>query len=212
MIFFFRRDLKNLAVGLGDGGETGRSERRRVVLIAAATVVTGAIGLSLKGVVEGLAVSYGAAGFGFLATAGVLVWGETRGRRWTGESLIASRAPLWHALAIGAAQGAAVWPGLSRSASTIAVALALGWGWGEAGRFSFLAAMPAIAGATLLLARDMTALPLVPALAGFLAAFAVGTFSLKLLMRFLSARRLWPFAIYTFGLGIYALLKWSRSM
>jgi undecaprenyl-diphosphatase len=110
-------------------------------------------------------------------------------------------------LAIGAAQGAAVWPGLSRSASTIAVAVALGWAWTEAGRFSFLAAMPAIMGATLLTARDMQALPLWPSVVGVVVSFLVGWMALGLLMRFLRARRLWPFALYTFALALFSFYK-----
>jgi undecaprenyl pyrophosphate phosphatase UppP len=58
-----------------------------------------------------------------------------------------------------------------------------------------------------LTARDIAALPPVPAAVGFLVSFAVGTLSLKILMRFLAARRLWPFALYCLGLGLFALLK-----
>lgn len=89
----------------------------------------------------------------------------------------------------------------------IAVALALGWRWNEAGRFSFLAAMPAIAGATLLMAKDVSALPFIPSLIGLSVSFLVGLGALFLLMRFLAARRLWPFAVYTAALGLYALWK-----
>ncbi|MBL0057724.1 MAG: undecaprenyl-diphosphate phosphatase [Elusimicrobia bacterium] len=212
MILFFRRDLSALARGLPARTEEGRLERRRFLLVMAATLVTGVVGLSLKSRVEKLSASPSAAGIGFLLTAAVLLWGEHRARRRSGPGTRVVAAPVWQALVIGLVQGAAVWPGLSRSASTIAVALAFGWAWEEAGRFSFLAAMPAIAGATLLMAREMRALPLVPSLVGFGVSFVTGMAALGLLMGFLRARRLWPFALYTLLLGLFALLKAFQSV
>jgi undecaprenyl-diphosphatase len=207
MLVYFRRELATLFRGLPADGVGGQEERRRLLLILAATVVTGVIGLSLKDSVEHFALSYRAAGIGFFLTTAVLLFGENRSKRILGEGRTAVSAPVWHALLIGAVQGAAVWPGLSRSASTIAIAVALGWGWQEAGRFSFLAAMPAIVGATLLTAREIHTLPLGPSLVGVFVSFITGLLALGLLMRFLRARRLWPFALYTFALGVFSLLK-----
>lgn len=207
MVLFFRADLGRVIAGLlGPRDPARAADRRLLVLILAATFVTGVIGLALKPLVERLTASYGAAAIGFFFTTLVLLRGERAGRR-TDRSGDPSNVPVWHALAIGAAQGLAVWPGLSRSAFTISVALALGWTWPAAGRFSFLAAMPAIAGATLLTARDMKALPLAPTMVGLVTAFIVGWFALALLMKFLAARRLWPFALYTMGLTLFALFK-----
>lgn len=207
MVWYFRWDLWRLGRGVLDKTDAGAAHRRFLLMIGAATVVTGAIGLGLKDTIESLSTSYRAAGVGFLLTSGVLLWGERRSRQQGGGACGAATAPIWHALMIGAAQGAAVWPGLSRSASTISLAVALGWAWTEAGRFSFLAAMPAIAGATLLTARDIHALPLLPSVVGAVVSFLVGWMALGLLMRFLRARRLWPFALYTFGLALYSFYK-----
>ncbi|MBL8023234.1 MAG: undecaprenyl-diphosphate phosphatase [Elusimicrobia bacterium] len=207
MVLYFRRDLATLIRGVFAPNILGREERRRLGLIGAATVVTGIIGLSLKSSVEQFAASYRAAGIGFLLTAAVLLFGENRSKRTVGAGLTPVSAPVWHALFIGVVQGAAVWPGLSRSASTIALSVALGWSWQEAGRFSFLVAMPAIVGATFLTAREIQTLPLGPSLVGVLVSFLTGMLALGLLMRFLRARRLWPFALYTLGLGLFSLLK-----
>lgn len=207
MVFFFRRNIQTLFTALLRPQTPGApQERRQALLILTATLPTGIVGLGLKHTVESLTASWTAAGVGFLVTASLLLWGERRGKN-PAERLAFSAAPLWHAVGIGLAQGLAVWPGLSRSASTIAVALALRWSWEDAGRFSFLAALPAIAGATLLTARDMNAIPLGPTLVGIVVSFIVGTLSLSLLMRFLAARRLWPFAFYCLGLGLFALYK-----
>jgi undecaprenyl-diphosphatase len=114
---------------------------------------------------------------------------------------------VWQALVIGVAQGMAVWPGLSRSGSTIAVALLMGWRWDEAARFSFLLSIPAVAGAILVSSPDMTGLAAGPVLTGIAAAFVVGCLAIWLLMKFLAAKCLWPFAVYCAGIGAFALLK-----
>ncbi|HRY29491.1 MAG TPA: undecaprenyl-diphosphate phosphatase [Elusimicrobiota bacterium] len=204
MVLFFGKDFVLLAKGLFAADPSIRDlERRRLGYIVLASVPTAAIGFSLKSVVESSIVSLGAAGVGFLLTAGLLFGGERLARR---EGTPLAFTPWWHALVLGIAQGLAVWPGLSRSGATIAVALALGWKWEEAGRFSFMMAVPAVAGATLLSARDILVLPKGPVLTGVLVAFVAGLAALALLMRFLAARKLWPFAVYCAALGIISLI------
>jgi undecaprenyl-diphosphatase len=207
VLFFFRKDFAAMIRALASSQDTPDRalERRRALCIVVATVFTGAVGLSLKESVEASVTSFGAAGVGFLLTALFLSAGDWAGRRGTRRPLW--EAPWWHLAVLGLAQGAAVWPGLSRSGSTIAVALILGWRWEDAGRFSFLMSVPAVAGATLLTARDMAGLDPVLVSAGILASFAAGWVSLAGLMRFLRARRLWPFAVYCAAAGIWALSR-----
>jgi undecaprenyl-diphosphatase len=215
ILLFFARDLAGLFRSLvaRAPGPAELADRRRVWLIAVATVPTGIIGLSLKGAVEARVTSYGAAGIGFLLTALILAAAALRRSPADGgepsEPWGAKKdgLPWGHALALGVAQGAAVWPGLSRSGSTIAVALLLGWSWREAGRFSFLMALPALAGALLLSAKDIASLPGDTVAVGFTTALVVGCLSLAVLMRFLRARRLWPFSIYCALAGAYALVR-----
>ncbi len=84
------------------------------------------------------------------------------------------------ALLIGVAQGLAVLPGLSRSASTITVALFLGVRRERAFELSMLMSLPAVLGATLLEAPKAFAdsALLVPAAVGALVAFLVGLVAL----------------------------------
>jgi len=112
------------------------------------------------------------------------------------------------ALIIGIIQGLSIWPGLSRSGSTIAVAVFLGWRWSEAAKFSFLISIPAILGANLLLIiRGTYGGGITPALTGFAASFVFGLIGLNLLMRFLKIRLLWPFAAYCIiaSIGVFIL-------
>ncbi|RMF10162.1 MAG: undecaprenyl-diphosphate phosphatase [Candidatus Neomarinimicrobiota bacterium] len=110
---------------------------------------------------------------------------------------------------IGLAQMCAIVPGISRSGSTISAALALGVESQEAARFSFLLALPAIAGAGLLTLREVMVtpelgLPLGPALAGFLTSVLVGYAALTWLLRIVSRGKLYQFSAYCFILGMLA--------
>lgn len=109
----------------------------------------------------------------------------------------------WMALLIGCAQAFAILPGISRSGTTIAVALLLGLSRSRAGEFSFLLAVPAIAGAAILNASAAIESPIgaAPLLLGLLAACASGTIALRLLLSMVKAGRLWWFAPYLVLVG-----------
>jgi len=106
------------------------------------------------------------------------------------------------ALLIGITQAIAIMPGISRSGSTIAVALMLSVSREEAGRFSFMLALPAIFGAALLDARkmlkeDSLQSVLTPDLAvGFIASLVVGVVALKFLLTFIKKGKLHYFGYY----------------
>jgi undecaprenyl-diphosphatase len=111
------------------------------------------------------------------------------------------------ALLIGVAQGFAVLPGLSRSASTITLALFLGVRRERAFELSMLMSLPAVLGATLLEApaafadRSM----LLPALIGALVAFAVGLLALNVLRRIVVAGRFSWFAVWVVPVAMATL-------
>lgn len=194
MLVFFYQDLFRLGRGVFSTQEVERQGARADLRwVAVVTLVTGGVGLGLKHVVEGVTTSLFWAGVGFALTTVWLLVGVWAGRR------VASglRRGDGAACVMGLVQGAAVWPGLSRSGSTIGLALLLGWDWERAGRMSFIMAIPAIFGATLLEARDISQLPLGMVGVGIAVSFVTGLMALGVLMKFLRARKLWPFAAYT---------------
>lgn len=115
---------------------------------------------------------------------------------------------VWHALIIGCAQCIAIFPGISRSGTTITCALLCGISPILAFRFSFLLAIPAIVGATVLECREVTTLSSGECLkygVGFLVAAAVGYVSLLLLQRFVAKNRLHYFTVYCWIVGLISL-------
>lgn len=111
------------------------------------------------------------------------------------------------ALTIGLYQAAAILPSLSRSGSTIYAALKLGVNRQAAFTFSFLLAVPAILGATLTqvpsLARIQPKDSLVLGV-GFITAFLVSLFALKLLERLVLSNKLAYFGYYCFAIGAFS--------
>ncbi|MEM0475501.1 MAG: undecaprenyl-diphosphate phosphatase [Candidatus Norongarragalinales archaeon] len=115
------------------------------------------------------------------------------------------------AFAIGLAQGVAVAPGVSRSGAVIGAAKLLGVNAVEATRYSFLVALPAIAGAALYEGWQISTVQIAPdvltySLAGGLAAAIVGFYAMKALLRFMKQRRLDVFACYCVAAGCAVLM------
>ena len=118
------------------------------------------------------------------------------------------------ALGMGAAQALCVLPGFSRSGITIAAGIFLGLRPQTAAFFSFLLALPAVAGALafesaaqMISGGTAAALPLLKSAApAFAAAFLSGVLSLLLLLKMLCLNRLPLFGLYLIPLGIYLLV------
>ena len=114
------------------------------------------------------------------------------------------------AFAIGAAQCAAVLPGISRSGASVSAGVACGLGPEFAVRFSFLLSVPAIAGAALFeipeAARAGTAHADVVAYAvGACVAFISGVAAIKLLTYLTKRSNLRLFAYYCAAVGVIAV-------
>jgi len=112
------------------------------------------------------------------------------------------------AFMVGIFQAVAILPGISRSGSTIVAGLIVGLSPQEAGKFSFLMAIPVIAGAGLLESRKLGAIDGfgIPVLIAMAVTFIAALASLKLLIAMLKELHLHYFGYYTIGVGVAALL------
>ena len=113
----------------------------------------------------------------------------------------------WQAAAIiGLAQSIALIPGTSRSGITITAALLLGLSRVEAAKFSFLLAIPTIAGAQLLLSLDLAAGSLDTDLAKVAAGAALAGVSAYLgihyFMQLVERTGMLPYVLYRLVLGL----------
>lgn len=116
------------------------------------------------------------------------------------------------AIGVGLAQALAILPGISRSGSTICAGLFLGLKRESAGTFSFLLAIPIIAGATgyeikqVMEADSGTGHGPFFLLTGALISFVVGYFALYWLTQFIERGKFHLFAWWCIPFGIFSLL------
>ncbi|GGH77729.1 undecaprenyl-diphosphatase UppP [Phaeocystidibacter marisrubri] len=117
----------------------------------------------------------------------------------------------FEAAVIGVSQAIAILPGISRSGATISTSVLLGIDRDKAARFSFLMVIPLILGKMILDLKDIfsgevaTQPQTAPLLAGFIAAFVVGLFACRLMIRLVKKAKLTSFAIYCFIVGLIAV-------
>ncbi|MFH1056467.1 MAG: undecaprenyl-diphosphate phosphatase [Candidatus Micrarchaeota archaeon] len=167
------------------------------LLLLAALVPTAVIGLALKPFFESMFTQPVLVAIALAITGVFLIVAER-------FSLSKSKPGLKSALAVGIAQGISVAPGISRSGSTVGTALLSGWNKEEAVRFSFILAIPAILGATVLegaKAFSLAEVDLAVLAAAMLAAFIAGYWSIGLFMRFVRENKLSVFSWYCFALA-----------
>ncbi|MBD2869748.1 undecaprenyl-diphosphate phosphatase [Paenibacillus arenilitoris] len=104
------------------------------------------------------------------------------------------------ALSVGLIQCLSLWPGFSRSGSTISGGVLLGMSHRAAADFTFIMAVPIMAGASLLsLAKNweyftLDTLPFF--IAGFISAFVFAAISIRFFLKLINKIKLVPFAIY----------------
>ena len=116
------------------------------------------------------------------------------------------------AIIIGIAQACAVLPGLSRSGTTIATGLLCGVKKESVAQFSFLMVLIPILGEAfldlmkLLKGEIVGDLGLVPAIVGFVAAFATGCFACRFMIEIVRRQRLIWFALYCAIVGSIAII------
>jgi undecaprenyl-diphosphatase len=208
IIIYFFRDVRGLAqggfasVGIGKGDD----QRRLFLWILIGTIPAVAVGLYLKlgDHLESLRSTD-------LVAINLIIYGVLLGLadRFGRETKRYEDLTLRDAVLVGIAQAFALIPGTSRSGVTMTAARALGYERIEAARFSFLLAIPAVAGAGLLAALELAEASaqmqwdaIVTGAMTFLAAFLTVAF----LMRFLQKASMLVFVVYRVALGCALLV------
>jgi undecaprenyl-diphosphatase len=161
------------------------------------------VGLALKPIIEGsLTKSLTVIGFSLIGGALLLWLAERRGkftRSTTDLSIV-------DAVIIGAAQCLALFPGNSRSGSTMMAAMFRDMTREHAARFSFLLSIPAILGAGILQfvgsIDEIQASGEIPALIVATVAGGIsGYWSIAFLLKFLRTHSMRPFIVYRLAIG-----------
>lgn len=172
--------------------------------IMTATMITGILGLFLKGCIGDAMKGPAFISFSLVATGSFLVIVErirTYGKRTEGEMTFLD------ALMVGLGQTVAILPGISRSGATLVTALWIGLSRETAVRFSFLLAIPVILGSSVLMLDDVTGnlwsdIGITDLAASFAVTFIFSWIGIVWLITFLRKSRLIYFAAYCFVLAV----------
>ncbi|HET7574773.1 MAG TPA: undecaprenyl-diphosphate phosphatase [Solirubrobacterales bacterium] len=221
LFLFFWEDWKRILSGLWRSvrgrADASDDDARLGWVIVVGTIPAGILGLALEHKLRTLFASPTSAAL-FLALNGVLLLLFERFRRrpprpgdfeGDGDARIA-RMPLRQALAIGAAQAAALVPGISRSGVTMGGGLLTGLSNEDAARYAFLLATPIIGAAGVLKLPDLLGSAgdgvRGQALVGAIAAALTTYVAVKFLLRFFETNRLTPFGVYCVVAGVICTL------
>lgn len=192
LIVFFFKDIIEAARNV-----------KLLLLIGVVTIITGVIGITGKDFFTALFSSPRLVAVALIVTGLILM--RTRrfmhGRR--------DMLDIKDALVLGLVQGIAIIPGISRSGITISALLSRKIDVATTFRFSFLACIPAILGAMILEAKDISLVGSTEFknfFIGFLFSFLTGLLSLKILKTILLKAKLYYFGFYCIFVALLTLL------
>ena len=182
------------------------SDRRVIPLLIVGTIPAGVAGLVIKSQFRTILENPILAGAMLLVTGAMLIL-LGRMKEKSGEY---QGMNLWGAFAVGCFQAFAILPGISRSGSTILGGRLLGLKNEDSVTFSFLLAIPAILGATVLELKDLmegqaTAYTPIQLIVGAVLSFVVGIFALNWLVNWSQKARLHWFAWWCIPAGFVVL-------
>jgi undecaprenyl-diphosphatase len=197
VIFVFYKDIKLIVMSLNK-----KPSQVLVMHIITATVPVVIIGLTFKDYINSVFSSIVPVGYALLFTGAVLILSINFKNKNKSLSYL-------YSILIGLSQAMAIIPGISRSGTTISISMLLGIPPKEAARFSFLLSIPVIVGAGVLgfielQSNDLFTIEVI--IVAILTSFAVGTLSLKMLLKILEIGRFHFFGIYCLVAGIIAIL------
>jgi len=211
VIVYFWKDLWSILIAFIQGLLQRRPfenpNARMGWYLILATIPAGILGLAIKKVVEAAFNSPAATAAFLFVTAILLFIGERFGKRTRALDTLSWIDAIW----FGIFQAISIFPGISRSGSTISGGMLRGMERPSAARFSFLMSIPVMLAAGVLELGEVLRSPGLSAflpfiLVGFISAALVGYLSIRWLLSMLSKRSLYPFAIYCALVGTIALL------
>lgn len=212
MLIFFGKDIwqivKAFLIGVAHGKPFENSDAHLGWLVIVATLPAGIVGFALQKIVQSnFEQPFLQAGIRLLVTAVLLTSVEYFDKR---TRTLAS-ATWKDALTVGLFQVLAIFPGASRSGSTIAGGMVRGFDRPSAARFAFLMSGPILLAAGLYESVSVIIMPntteFLPILiVGFVTAAIVGWLAVKWLINYLSKNSMYVFAIYCAVVGALLLI------
>lgn len=218
VLLYFRRDLYWVIGGflrwvLRRGTDDDAAAGRFALYLGVGTVITGGLGLVMMKVLGDAIKAPPVVATALIGTAIALLLVE-RLQRLEGRGV--SQVGFSDAILVGLAQTVAVLPGVSRSGATLIAGLALGLNRDTAVRFSFLLAIPVLAGSSVLALKDISSgefaeIGILGLTVSFVVSFFASWVSILWLIGFLKQKRLYWFSLYLVVLAIFVFIAFPSG-
>ena len=187
---------------LGLQGRRGRSQGPRLKLgqVIVGLLPAGVLGVLFEDYIDEYLFSTNTVLIGLVAGALLMLFADWKQKNLRITTETVDQITYKQALTIGFFQCIALWPGFSRSGSTISGGVLLGLSHRAAADFTFIMAVPIMAGASLIsLYKNweyftIDALPFF--ITGFISAFVFALISIRFFLQLINRIKLAPFALY----------------
>ncbi|PWA13078.1 undecaprenyl-diphosphatase [Pueribacillus theae] len=202
VIVFWPRLLQ--LIGLGEKSEPG-TNRLKLTHVITGLIPAIILGFLFEDVIDTYLFSVETVLIGLVAGAFLMIFADKKARKHIEDDSI-DDITYKQAFLIGLFQCLALWPGFSRSGSTISGGVLLGLKHRAAADFTFIMAVPIMLGASglsFIKKLDVFTPDMIPFFAvGFLSAFIFAWLSIRFFLALIGRIKLLPFAIYRIVLAI----------
>lgn len=199
VIIFKERFMEMLGLGGKSKNSEEKQSRLKLSQVIVGLIPAGILGVLFEDYIDEHLFSTETVLIGLVIGAFLMIFADIFGGK-DPKTVSVDQITYKQALSIGLIQCFSLWPGFSRSGSTISGGVLLGLSHRAAADFTFIMAVPIMAGASFLsLIKNLEyfsvdALPFF--IAGFISAFVFALISIRFFLKMINKVKLIPFAIY----------------
>jgi undecaprenyl-diphosphatase len=216
VIVFWPRLMSLIGIQTGGASDVPmKGERLRLTHVIVGLVPAAILGVLFEDVIDTYLFSVETVLVGLIGGAVLMILADMKVRREVRMKGSYEGVPLdginyRQAFLIGLFQCIALWPGFSRSGSTISGGVLVGLKYRAAADFTFIMAVPIMAGASavsLIKKMDVLTVDVIPFFAvGFVSAFLFAWISIRFFLALINRIKLIPFAIYRILLAVVIMV------
>lgn len=208
LVIFFKEWWDLFIGAIKNVGKSKKTNEGRMFwYLIVATIPAALVGFLLDDIIEGFFRNQIWLIALFLALMGVFIYAGDKWatKHYKGEETKFEKITLKQAFLVGCSQAFAVFPGFSRSGTTILAGRLMGIDKEAITKFTFLLSVPIIAGATVLKVGELAMTTEV--IIGIITSFIVGIISIKFLLSYIKKHDFSVFAFYRIIIAIIIYIK-----
>lgn len=208
LVIFFKEWWDLFIGAIKNIGKSKKSNEGKMFwYLIVATIPAALVGFLLDDIIEGFFRNQIWLIALFLALMGVFIYAGDRWatKHYKGKETKFEKITLKQAFLVGCSQAFAVFPGFSRSGTTILAGRLMGIDKEAITKFTFLLSVPIIAGATVLKVGELAMTTEV--ITGIVTSFIVGIISIKFLLSYIKKHDFSVFAFYRIIIAIIVYIK-----